>query len=151
MAIIEYLAEQFPGPHWWPEDVEARAVARAVSAEMHSSFTHLRSEMPMNIRAEGRRITPSEGCQNDIARILDIWADCRHRFGPSGPYLFGAKSAADAIYAPIVARFLTYGIEMKPVAADYAATVWESEHMIWWRAASADESWTIPGEEVGQE
>jgi len=150
LAIIEYLAERHPGPHWWPADIRARATARAVCAEMHSGFMGLRAEMPMNVRAEGRRITPSADCDKDIARIIEIWTDCRARFGDGGAYLFGALSAADAMFAPVVARFLTYGIDMNDTTAAYADAVWNSEHMQWWRAASADESWTIPGEEVGQ-
>ena len=150
MAIIEYIAEQYPSAHGWPGDISARAVARAVSAEMHSSFMGLRSEMPMNIRAEGRQIEPSEGCRKDIARILEIWADCRAQFGQDGPFLFGNLSAADAVFAPIVSRFKTYGVEMDQVTAAYADAVWNGEDMKWWRAASADESWTIPSEEVGQ-
>jgi len=150
MAIIETLAEQHPGDHWWPADVAARAIARAVCAEMHSSFMNLRAEMPMNIRAEGRRIEPSAGCLKDIARIQEIWTDCRTRFGQDGAFLFGKVSAADAVFAPIVSRFITYGVEMDQTVGDYAAAVWNIEHMKWWRAASADESWTIPGDEVGQ-
>jgi glutathione S-transferase len=150
MAIIEYLAEQRPGPNWWPGDVGARAAARAVCAEMHAGFDNLRREMPMNVRAAGHRIRPSDACQSEIARIGEIWRDCRHRFGQDGAFLFGGVSAADAMFAPIVSRFKTYGVSLDAVAADYAEAVWSSENMQWWRAASADEPWTIPREEVGQ-
>lgn len=150
LAIIEYLAEQHPGPHWWPADKRARAVARAVCAEMHSGFAGLRAELPMNIRARDRRVTPSAGCKTDIARLLDIWRDCRARFGQGGAFLFGELSVADAVFAPIVSRFKTYGVGLDQVAADYADAVWNNDNMQWWRAASADESWTIPSEEIGQ-
>ncbi len=149
IAIIEYLAEHYPDRSWWPDDPAARAIARAVSAEMHSGFADLRNELPMNIRAEGRHIDVSPQCQADIERIKQIWIDCRGRFGKNGAYLFGEFSAADAMFAPVVSRFITYGVDMDGLVSAYAGAVWETEGMRWWRAASAEESFTIPEAEVG--
>jgi len=117
LAIAEYVAEQ--EPRVWPEGRDARAVARAVCAEMHAGFSALRTAMPMNIEAR----LPGRGLnlrvQQDIDRILAIWADTRERFGGEGPFLFGAFCAADAFYAPVVWRFVTHGIEVPPEAAAY--------------------------------
>ncbi len=123
LAICEYLAERFPDKELWPSDVAARAVARSVSAEMHSGFTALREHMSMSIRARrpGRGRTPKSLA--DIARIVSIWTDCRARFGADGDFLFGRFSIADAMYAPVVLRFLTYGVVLEGVAKGYAETV----------------------------
>lgn len=110
LAIAEALAEWHPGAGVWPADPAARAFARSMSAEMHSGFRELRTSMPMNIRASlpGKGMTP--GTRADIARIEALWGEARRRFGAGGPYLFGAFSAADAMYAPVVMRFTTYGV-----------------------------------------
>jgi glutathione S-transferase len=102
IAILEYLSEAMPEARLWPKDQEARAVARAVSAEMHAGFVALRTHMPMNIRASkpGRGRTPE--VEMDIRRIVTLWEDCRARFGEGGPFLFGGFSNADAMYAPVV-------------------------------------------------
>ncbi len=123
LAICEYLHERFPDKQLWPRDATARAVARSVSAEMHSGFTDLRQNMVMNIRARhpGKGRTPE--CLADIERILAIWADCRARFGGGGDFLFGRFGIADAMYAPVVLRFLTYGVALTGAAKDYADTV----------------------------
>jgi glutathione S-transferase len=119
LAIAEYLAEKHPEKKLWPADAAARAQARSVSAEMHSGFANLRSQMPMNVR---RRIprTPSPEVAADVARIQSIWSDCRSRFGAGGPFLFGAFSIADAMYAPVASRFHTYGVELAAPARAYA-------------------------------
>ncbi len=150
IAIIEYLAEAYPGPRWWPAGAEARAVARAVSAEMHAGFAALRNELPMNVRAADRRVGISPECRANIGRIRQIWTDCRERFGQDGDFLFGDFSAADAMFAPVVSRFRTYGIEVDDAVGAYADAVWQTPGMRWWRAASADESFTIPEAELGQ-
>ncbi|HWA13267.1 MAG TPA: glutathione S-transferase family protein [Burkholderiales bacterium] len=119
LAIAEYLAEKHPDRRLWPADPAARAQARSASAEMHSGFSNLRSQMPMNVR---RRIArrPSTEVAADIARIQSIWSDCRKRFGAGGPFLFGAFSIADAMYAPVASRFHTYGVELAEPARAYA-------------------------------
>ena len=117
LAICEYLAEKFPEKGLWPRDPAQRARARAVSAEMHSSFGNLRSKMPMNIRNRypGKGMTPEVAL--DVARISALWADCVQRSG--GPYLFGGFGIADAMYTPIVFRLQTYGVALEGAAAEY--------------------------------
>jgi len=123
-AICEYLAEIFPEAGLWPADPAARAVARAVSAEMHSAFAALRDHLPMNMRSSfpNRGVTPE--VQADINRITAIWRDCRKRFGAGGDFLFGGFTIADAMYAPVVSRFRTYKIELEAEAQAYADAVW---------------------------
>lgn len=110
LAILEYLAESYPS--LWPAPPAARALARSISAEMHSGFAALRQHMSMNIRKRypGKGRTPESLA--DVARIVAMWSDCRARFGAAGPFLFGAFSAADAMYAPVVLRFRTYAVEL---------------------------------------
>jgi glutathione S-transferase len=119
LAIMETLHEWHPDKGVWPKDEMARAFARSISAEMHSGFRDLRSSMPMNIRGSypGKGMNP--GVQANIDRIEQLWAEARERFGAGGPFLFGAFSAADAMYAPVVMRFKTYGVSLGPEAARY--------------------------------
>jgi glutathione S-transferase len=119
LAIIEYIAERFPQSRLWPEDRASRAHARSISAEMHSGFVALRSECGMNLHRPVGAIALSDAAGADIARIQQIWIECRERHGQSGPFLFGAFSGADAMFAPVVHRFLTYAIEVAPQARDY--------------------------------
>jgi glutathione S-transferase len=123
LAICEYLAEEFSTLHWWPEDKTARAIARSISAEMHSGFQNLRENMPMNCRARlpGKGMTPE--VQKDIDRITAIWQECRHKFGMNGNFLFGQFTIADAMFAPVVLRFVTYGVELDAVANAYAEAI----------------------------
>jgi len=115
LAIIEYLAEQFPEAKLWPADRLARAHARAISAEMHSGFMALRSECGMNLHRPIRAVALSDDARANVERIQEIWADCHARYGKQGSFLFGAFSGADAMYAPVVHRFRTYAI---PVTGD---------------------------------
>jgi len=123
LAICETLAERFPEHALWPADAAARAVARSVSAEMHAGFGALREHMSMNIRARypGRGRTPE--CLADIGRILAIWTDCRARYGHGGDFLFGRFGIADAMFAPVVLRFETYGVALTGAARDYADAI----------------------------
>ena len=147
LAICEYIAE-LTG-RGWPQDPEARAVARAVSAEMHSGFTNLRSLWPMNARARNRRTALTAALEADIGRIDEIWNDCRARFGAAGPWLFGEYSIADAMYAPVVLRFNTYSAAISPTARWYMASVLEDATLQEWLQAAKHESWTNPASEVG--
>ena len=115
LSIIEYLAEKFPEAGLWPEDRTARAHARSISAEMHSGFMALRNECGMNLHRPTRAVALSADAQANVARVQEIWADCHARYGKNGPFLFGAFSGADAMFAPVVHRFRTYAI---PVAKD---------------------------------
>jgi glutathione S-transferase len=139
LAICEYLAEKFPEAKLWPADTVARATARSVSAEMHSGFQALRSNMPMRIRESLPGQGIADGVQRDIDRIFDIWRDTRRRFGWEGPYLFGAFSIADAMFAPVVTRFRTYGVPLDDTCGAYAEAIWRHEPMEEWVEAARRE------------
>ena len=147
LAICEYLAETFPAAKLWPDDKAARAVAWAVSAEMHSGFAALRNHLPMNMRSSfpNRGVTPE--VQADINRITAIWRDCRKRFGAAGPFLFGGFTIADAMYAPVVSRFRTYKIELEAEAQAYADAVWALPALQEWLTAAKNEPMIIESAE----
>jgi glutathione S-transferase len=149
LAICEYACEL--AGRGWPRERAARAVARAVCAEMHAGFSILRSQWPMNARAEGRRTPANPERAADIARIEQIWSDCRQRFGCAGPWLFGEYSVADAMYAPVVLRFNTYGAPLRDSSRAYVATVLADPHMGDWLAAARAESWIIEASEIGRQ
>ena len=119
LAIIEYAAERFPQTRLWPEDRAGRAHARSISAEMHSGFAALRNECGMNLHRPVGAIPLSAQARADIARVEQIWAECRERYGKFGPFLFGSFGGADAMFAPVVHRFRTYAIAVVPVVRDY--------------------------------
>jgi glutathione S-transferase len=119
LAIIEYAAERFPQAKLWPEDRATRAHARSISAEMHSGFMAIRSECAMNLHRPVRAVALSDDARANIARVQEIWVDCRKRYGKHGPFLFGSFSGADAMYAPVVYRFRTYAIDVAPEAKAY--------------------------------
>jgi glutathione S-transferase len=123
LAICEYLAEKFPGKELWPADPVARAVARSVATEMHAGFAPLRQHMSMNCRRRlpGQGRTPE--VLKDIERIRAIWSDCRRRFGAGGEFLFGRFSIADAMYAPVALRFMTYEVELDPGSMAYVKAI----------------------------
>lgn len=123
-AIIEYLAETHPGLSIWPEEKDPRAIARAVSAEMHSGFFDLRSEMPMDMNADKSGSPVSGAVAADVTRIVAIWRMCRSTYGQGGPFLFGAFSAADAMYAPVASRLRTYGVDLASYGDDGAASAY---------------------------
>ncbi|MBL6932757.1 MAG: glutathione S-transferase family protein [Rhodospirillales bacterium] len=148
MAILEYLAERHPDKGLWPEDSTARAIARAVSNEMHAGFTALRNNMPMNIRKSHPGRGRGEGVAEDIARICQIWNDCRARFGDGGPFLFGKFSIADAMFAPVVSRFTTFVVELDEVSATYRDAVQALPEMIEWSDAGRAEPWVVPEDEI---
>ena len=106
------MAERFPKAKGWPEEPKARAIARSVSAEMHSGFAAVRTELPMNLRGRRAGVTPSDTARSEIDRIFEIWSECRRQFGAGGKFLFGGFGIADAMYAPVVTRFATYGIAL---------------------------------------
>ena len=148
LAICEYAAE-LTG-RGWPRASAARALARSVAAEMHSGFPTLRALWPMNARARNRRTATTAALAADVERIDEIWNDCRHRFGAGGPWLFGAEySIADAMYAPVVLRFNTYGARVSDTARWYMATVLEDGPLQEWLRAARAEPWTIAADEVG--
>ena len=144
LAICEYLAERHPEKQLWPAQPAARARARSISAEMHSGFTNLRNQMPMNVRREipGRARTPEVAAE--VARIETIWNECRSQHGADGPFLFGAFSIADAMYAPVASRFHTYGIAVAGAGAQYAAAIHALPAMREWIAAAHAEAEVNP-------
>ena len=148
LAICEYACEL--AGRGWPAGRGARAVARAACAEMHSGFSILRSQWPMNARATGRRTAHNPERSADIARIESLWGECRARFGADGPWLFGEFSVADAMYAPVVLRLRTYGATVGETTAAYMATVLGDTHVREWLAAAAAESWIIETSEIGR-
>lgn len=148
LAILEYLVELFPETRGWPEERSARAVARAVCAEMHSSFPALRAELPMNCRRRFPGYRPSPGAQRDIDRVLGLWNFCRERYGAAGPWLFGEFSVADCMYAPVVMRLLSYEVTLDPVSARYARTLFESPAMQRWIKAGSVEVEVIEEDEA---
>jgi glutathione S-transferase len=139
LAICEYLAETFPQARLWPEDTAARAIARSVTAEMHSGFAALRQNMPMNLRARRPGEGRAPGVTEDIARITALWRECRERHGQGGPFLFGRFSIADAFYAPVVTRFVTYGVELDAVGQAYRDAVLALPAMKAWEESSRSE------------
>lgn len=148
LAIMEYLADKVGRDRFWPKQDEPRAMARAMVAEMHSSYMALRRVLPMNMRAH-MRVEITDEVKADIVRILGLWAEARARYGKGGPFLFGTFGAADIFYAPIVSRFLTYGIGVPGFAEAYMQGLWEHDWMQQWLAAAQDEQWTIQQYEVG--
>jgi len=136
LAIIEYIAERYPEKKLWPDDAAARAHARSVCAEMHSGFVALRSECGMNLHRPIRPVTLSADAKANVARIEEIWRECRARYGAKGPFLFGRFGAADAMYAPVVHRFRTYAIDVAPDTKAYMETM---------MALAAFQEWTREG------
>ena len=143
LAIIEYLAEKFPDAGFWPKDVAARAHARSISAEMHSGFMALRSECGMNIHRPVGAKPLSDDAQANIARIQQIWTECRERYGQQAPYLFGAFSGADAMFAPVIHRFRTYAIEVRPPVRAYMETMLANPAFAEWTEAALAETLVI--------
>jgi glutathione S-transferase len=143
LAIGEYLAEAVPAARLWPEDGEARAVARAASHEIHAGFRELRRHMPMNMRSTfaGRGVTPE--VQADLDRIAALWRDCRRRFGAGGGYLFGGFTIADAMYAPVASRLRTYRIVLEDEAQAYADSLWAHPALQEWAAAARNEPMVV--------
>lgn len=141
LAIVEYLAEQHPEAKLWPQDREARAAARSISAEMHSGFQALRDDMPMDLLARLPMPGLSEALDNNIRRVVALWHDARTRFGNGGPFLFGDFTNADAMYAPVATRFRTYGVPLDQFGDDgtagtYVETIYAMPAMLEWTAGA---------------
>jgi glutathione S-transferase len=143
LAIIEYLSEKAGRDKFWPEGETARAMARSMSAEMHSSFANLRRECPMNIRNRYPAKELPVEVQVDVIRIVSLWAEARSRFGSDGDFLFGQFGAADIMYAPVVSRFATYSIPLPRFAAAYCQAIIAHPFVQDWIAAAQAEEWVI--------
>jgi glutathione S-transferase len=148
LAILEYVAEKFPGAGLWPQDAAARAHARAIASEMHAAFAPLRKQCPMNMRRPVKKLELNGETAANVARIDALWTDCRARFGGGGPFLFGRFSAADAMYAPVVSRLHTYGIDAGPASSAYMQTMMALPAWQEWYAAALKEEWVMEGAEV---
>ncbi len=143
LAIAEYLVEQAADKNLWPQDPSARAIARSVSAEMHSGFLDMRTDMSMNIREHKPLTKLRPETERDVNRVIQIWTDCRHKFGHGGDFLFGAFSIADAMYAPVVWRFKTYGVQLSSPVLEYSQAMLALPAMKEWEAAALKEPWLI--------
>jgi glutathione S-transferase len=143
LAIVEFLADRVGRERFWPEDESARGMARSMAAEMHSSFTNLRRDLPMNVRKTYPPIELSDAVRDEINRILQLWAQARARFGGTGDFLFGDWCAADIMFAPIVTRFITYGVRMPPFAEMYMKAVLSQADVNDWIDKAQDEPWVI--------
>jgi glutathione S-transferase len=148
LAILEYLAEKFPEAGLWPRDARARAHARAICSEMHAGFQPLRRQFPMNMRRPVKAHELNADAASDVRRIETLWDDCRARFGQGGPFLYGAFGAADAMYAPVVSRFHTYGVEVGGATRDYMRAITALPEWSEWREAARREPWVIPQDEI---
>jgi glutathione S-transferase len=147
ISILEYLAERHPS--LWPADPRARALARSVSAEMHSGFTAIRGSIFFNARARGRWVELKADAVEEVERVLEIWETCRSAYGKGGPWLFGEFTAADAMYAPVALRFNTYGIEPGGRPKAYVETVLSDVYVREWISAAEAEVEVIEEFEAG--
>lgn len=132
LAIAEYLAEQFPDRGLWPEDAGARALARSISAEMHSGFQALRSQCPMDVLTHAPLGDIPADLKADIERVETIWEHVRRDHGQNGPYLFGRFTIADAMYAPVATRFDTYRLATRPTSSAYCEAIFRTAWMQEW-------------------
>ena len=144
LAICEYIAERHPDRQLWPADAAFRAVARSISAEMHSGFAALRSNMGMNCRGSFPGVGRTVEVAGDIERIQRIWNECRERAGAHGPFLFGAFTIADAMYAPVVLRFRTYAVQLSAASQQYADAILALPALQEWVEAGRAETEVIP-------
>ncbi len=147
LAILEYLAEKFPKAGLWPEDARGRSHARVVANEMHGSFQALRRNCPMNLWLPPQRRPQPDEVMADVRRIDALWSDCRTRFGQSGAFLFGPFGAADAMYAPVVSRLHSYGLEVSNVARAYMDAIMALPAWTEWLDAALKEPWVMQGNE----
>ncbi|MGB0843962.1 MAG: glutathione S-transferase family protein [Alphaproteobacteria bacterium] len=146
LAILEYLADLHPDKGFWPTDVKQRAHARAISNEMHSGFSGLRSECPMNMRRPVETLSKSDAVVKDVERIEAIWSSCLAESG--GPFLFGEFSNADAMFAPVVSRIKTYTLSTSAVVQAYTAAMTSLPAWQEWEAAALEEPWIVENDEI---
>lgn len=148
LAILEYLAEKFPAVGLWPQDSAARAHARSIANEMHGGFLPLRRLLPMNMWRPviKRELTPDAAA--NVKRVETMWADCRARFAQGGAFLFGRFGAADAMYAPVVARLHTYGVDVDAGTRAYMEAIMALPAWREWHAAALKEPWVLTEDEV---
>jgi glutathione S-transferase len=143
LAIVEWLADKTDRARYWPQEEEARGMARSMAAEMHSSYENLRRECSMNLRKKFPPKELSEEVRAEVIRILELWAEARARHGGGGPYLFGDFGAVDIMFAPVVTRFISYSIPVPRFAAAYMEAILHHPWMQQWIEAAQEEPWVI--------
>ena len=143
LAIVDYLADKVGRERFWPEDNAARAMARSMAAEMHSSFAALRRKHSMNVRQVFPARTPDDDVLAELQRIMESWAQARARFGGGGDFLFGQFGAADIMFAPVVTRIVTYQLPIARFAAGYMQAMFEHPFMQDWIASAQEEEWVL--------
>jgi glutathione S-transferase len=152
LAIMEYIADKIPGAGVWPTQTAARAHARAASSEMHAGFQALRQNCPMNLGRQFKaRVSWAPDVVQNVARLEMLWGEARRDFGQAGPFLYGAFSAADAMFAPVVTRLDSYQIEVTPGTRQYMNAVLQHPAFVAWRNAARQEPWFLPHYEQGHE
>jgi len=148
LSILEYLSENYLSGAGWPVDKEARAFARSLSSEMHSSFNALRDALPMNCRKSFSNIQLSDDAKNDISRVNNLWNIAHEKFGKEGDWIMGQFSIVDAMYIPVALRFHGYGIKCQGYAKDYIETVLQNKYIKQWIAAGKLEKEVIEMDEI---
>ncbi|TKD50969.1 glutathione S-transferase family protein [Sphingomonas baiyangensis] len=143
LAIVEHLNEKTGNTRFWPADLPARAMARSMAAEMHSSYAALRRKHPMNVRQIYEPKRPDDDVLADLSRIMELWAQARARFGGEGDFLFGEWGAVDIMFAPVVTRIVTYSLPYARFAGGYMQAVIAHPHMQDWIAGAQEEDWVI--------
>lgn len=151
LAIIDWLADKVGRDRFWPEDEAARAMARSMAAEMHSSYQNLRREMPMNVRKQFATPALTPDVLQEVGRVLSLWAQARARWGGTGKFLFGDYCAVDIMFAPVATRFVTYSVPLPGFAATYVEALFTHPCVREWIEAAQDESWTIEQYEQPQQ
>lgn len=148
LSILEYVSEVYLDNKGWPENPQARAIARSVSAEMHSSFFNIRNELPMNCRRRFDNVKVSADAEREIERIKSLWRKCREEYGGTGEWLFGEYTIADAMFAPIVLRFTGYGIPLSGVESAYAESHLQHPGIVEWVESGKLETEIIDAVEI---
>ena len=148
LAIMEYIAETWPDRDLWPKNKTARAMARSVSAEIHSGFGHLRSACPMNLRRAIKAVLLNEAILSDVTRLENLWRECRKTHGNGGPFLFGKFSIADAMFTPVVTRLETYDIKVTEDTQHYMNAILATPAFHDWKADALKEKWVYAEDEV---
>ena len=150
LAIMEYAAETWPSKNLWPKNKAARAMARSLSAEMHSGFRHLRNDLPMNLRWGPKPFPVSEALMREVARVDEAFAWARKTHGKAGPFLFGKFSIADAMFTPLLSRLETYCVPVSKVTRDYQQAVLTTPAFAAWKELALKEPWIVPEDEVDE-
>lgn len=148
LAIVEYLNDKTGGTRFWPQDMAARAMARSMAAEMHAGFAALRRKHGMNVRQIFPAKTPDDDVVQELARLVELWAEARARYGAGGDYLFGEFGAADIMFAPVATRIVTYSLPVPRFAQAYVLALLQHPFMQDWIAAAQEEDWVIEKFEI---